>query len=106
MSSRGGRMVVVESQFEPQCLKDWIVSGTPLSHPVFLSLVASCAAREAVTSCNADFNLARLERYLIMANQAGSNPVIVLTKADTAQDAGMFRAQAEALQRDLPSLLK
>ncbi|AVC46439.1 UNVERIFIED_ORG: ribosome biogenesis GTPase [Rhizobium sophorae] len=55
-----------------------------------------------VTSCNADFNLARLERYLIMANQAGSNPVIVLTKADTAEDAGMFQAQAEALQRDLP----
>ncbi|MGO8548038.1 ribosome small subunit-dependent GTPase A [Rhizobium ruizarguesonis] len=55
-----------------------------------------------VTSCNADFNLARLERYLIMANQAGSNPVIVLTKADTAEDAGTYQAQAEALQRDLP----
>ncbi|TBD94719.1 ribosome small subunit-dependent GTPase A [Rhizobium ruizarguesonis] len=55
-----------------------------------------------VTSCNADFNLARLERYLIMANQAGSNPVIVLTKADTAEDAGIYQAQAEALQRDLP----
>jgi len=54
-----------------------------------------------VTSCNADFNLARLERYLIMTNQAGSNPVIVLTKADTAEDAGIFQTQAEALQRDL-----
>ena len=55
-----------------------------------------------VTSCNADFNVDRLERYLIMANQAGSKPVIVLTKADTADDVGLFRAQAEALQRDLP----
>ncbi|MDR9760131.1 ribosome small subunit-dependent GTPase A [Rhizobium redzepovicii] len=55
-----------------------------------------------VTSCNADFNTERLERYLIMANQAGSNPVIVLTKADTADDVGLFQAQAEALQRDLP----
>jgi ribosome biogenesis GTPase len=55
-----------------------------------------------VTSCNADFNTDRLERYLIMANQAGSNPVIVLTKADTADDVGLFQAQAEALQRDLP----
>ncbi|EPE96786.1 ribosome small subunit-dependent GTPase A [Rhizobium grahamii] len=54
------------------------------------------------TSCNADFNLARLERYLVMANQAGSNPVIVLTKADTADDAGIFVEQAKALQRDLP----
>lgn len=54
------------------------------------------------TSCNADFNLGRLERYLIMANQAGSNPVIVLTKADTAEDAGIFEEQAKALQHDLP----
>jgi ribosome biogenesis GTPase len=28
--------------------------------------------------------------------------VIVLTKADTADDVGLFQAQAEALQRDLP----
>jgi ribosome biogenesis GTPase / thiamine phosphate phosphatase len=55
-----------------------------------------------VTSCNGDFNIERLERYLIMANQAGSNPVIVLTKADTAEDVGLFQAQAEALQRDIP----
>jgi ribosome biogenesis GTPase len=55
-----------------------------------------------VTSCNADFNLARLERYLIMANQARTDPVIVLTKADTAEDASIFEQQARALQRDLP----
>ena len=28
-----------------------------------------------VTSCNADFNAARLERYLVMANEAGTVPV-------------------------------
>jgi ribosome biogenesis GTPase len=55
-----------------------------------------------VTSCNADFNSDRLERYIIMANQAGSKPVIVLTKADTADDVGLFQTKAEALQRDLP----
>ncbi len=35
-----------------------------------------------VTSCNADFNIARLERYLAMARQAGVTPVIVLTKSE------------------------
>ena len=55
-----------------------------------------------VTSCNADFHPARLERYLIMADQAGSRPVIVLTKADTTADIGDFQSKAEALQRDLP----
>lgn len=55
-----------------------------------------------VTSCNADFDPERLERYLIMAKQAGSNPVVVLTKADMAKDIGEFQSQAEALQHDLP----
>ena len=35
-----------------------------------------------VTSCNADFNVARLERYLALANESGAEPVILLTKAD------------------------
>ncbi|MDO9416193.1 ribosome small subunit-dependent GTPase A [Pararhizobium sp.] len=55
-----------------------------------------------VTSCNADFNPERLERYLIMANQAGTLPVIVLTKADTVADADAYLQRAMALQRDLP----
>jgi ribosome biogenesis GTPase len=54
-----------------------------------------------VTSCNADFNPARLERYLALANEAGTNPVILLTKADTATDAPAYQKQAIALQRGL-----
>ncbi len=54
-----------------------------------------------VTSCNDDFNPARLERYLALANDAGTNPVIVLTKADQAMDVDDFRQQAAALQRGL-----
>ena len=54
-----------------------------------------------VTSCNADFNIARLERYLALANEAGTTPVILLTKADTAEDAEVYRKQATALQRGL-----
>ena len=54
-----------------------------------------------VTSCNADFNVARLERYLALANQAGTRPVILLTKADTVEDADAYAAQVTALQRGL-----
>jgi ribosome biogenesis GTPase len=57
------------------------------------------------TSCNADFNPARLERYLVMANEAGTTPVIVLTKADTVPDAETFVQQAIGLQRDLPVVM-
>ena len=55
-----------------------------------------------VSSCNDDFNPARLERYLALANEAGTTPVIVLTKADQVADAGPFRDQVAGLQRELP----
>ena len=54
-----------------------------------------------VTSCNADFNLARLERYLALANEARITPVIVLTKPDTTDDPANYQSQAASLQRDL-----
>lgn len=38
------------------------------------------------TSCNADFNEARLERYLAIAIEAAARPVIVLTKADAPEN--------------------
>ncbi len=54
-----------------------------------------------VTSCNDDFNPARLERYLALANEAGTKPVIVLTKIDQVADAAPYVAQAAALQPGL-----
>jgi ribosome biogenesis GTPase / thiamine phosphate phosphatase len=54
-----------------------------------------------VSSCNKDFNLARLERYLILAQEAGSTPVIVLTKADLIDDTTDLRRAAEQLQPGL-----
>ena len=51
-----------------------------------------------VTSCNADFNPARLERYLALANEARITAVIVLTKADTSDDPSPYFEQARTLQ--------
>lgn len=50
-----------------------------------------------VTSCNDDFNVARLERYLAMAASAGCLPLIVLTKADQVEDPDSYRREAEGL---------
>jgi ribosome biogenesis GTPase len=58
-----------------------------------------------VTSCNADFNPARLERYLALANEAGTNPVILLTKADTVADARAYEQRTMALQRGLAVMI-
>lgn len=52
-----------------------------------------------VSSCNADFNIARLERYLALAQSAGSFPVILLTKADMCDDPEIYRRQIETLPK-------
>lgn len=50
-----------------------------------------------VSSCNQDFNVARLERYLAIAREAGVMPVIVLTKADLCDDSRDYVRQAARL---------
>ena len=50
-----------------------------------------------VTSCNQDFNIARLERYLALASEAEVMPVIVLTKTDLCDDPKVFADQAYTL---------
>ncbi len=50
-----------------------------------------------VSSCNPDFSLPRLERYLALAHQAGCYPVVVLTKADGCPDPDSYARQAQAL---------
>lgn len=50
-----------------------------------------------VSSLNDDFNLNRIERYLALANEAGVEPVIVLTKADLSNDADDIQYQVQQL---------
>jgi ribosome biogenesis GTPase len=54
-----------------------------------------------VSSCNADFNIARLERYMALAHQAEIEPVLILTKADLSDDPTDYRSRAQAALRDL-----
>ena len=54
-----------------------------------------------VTSCNDDFNPARIERYLALASGAGVTPVIVLTKADLATDVHAYISAARPLHPDV-----
>lgn len=50
-----------------------------------------------VCSLNQDFNLSRIERFLVLANEAQVEPVIVLTKADLCDDVDDKRAQVQRL---------
>jgi len=95
---------------------DWLLVGSDESRPPRLIERKSLISRRAagtgvdiqliaanldtlfvVTSCNADFSLARLERYLALAHQSGVMPVVVLTKADATDDPDAYVDRARAL---------
>lgn len=62
-----------------------------------------------VSSCNHDFNVARLERYIALAFEAGVDPVIILTKSDLSETPEEFERAAWAISdhvaRSVPVLV-
>ena len=54
-----------------------------------------------ISSCNHDFNLSRLERYLAVATEAEVTPVVVLTKSDLCEESNVLRQQALRLTSGL-----
>lgn len=54
-----------------------------------------------VMSCDQDFNVSRIERYLALAYEARIQPVVILTKIDLTEDMHSFKQEAQALQSEL-----
>lgn len=79
-----------------------VASGT---NPRPQLLAANVDTVFIVSSCNADFNKARLERYLALALDSGVMPVIVLTKADLTEQADPYREAAQSLHATTPVVL-
>jgi len=101
-----GRLVYVsELRSDMPCVGDWVcVSYHDLeSHAIihrtlprasylrrkapgrnveFQMIAANIDVALIVQSCHFDFNVARLERYLVMVGEGGIEPVILLTKTD------------------------
>ncbi len=59
----------------------------------------------AVTSCTAEFNPRRLERYLAAAWDSGATPVVVLSKADLATAPESFADAARQVAGAVPVIL-
>ncbi|MDR7074601.1 ribosome small subunit-dependent GTPase A [Fictibacillus barbaricus] len=55
-----------------------------------------------VNALNQDFNLRRLERYLLMAWESGAAPVIVLSKADLCEDIQTIMDEVESIAFGVP----
>jgi len=60
-------------------------------------IAANVTTLGIVSSCNADFNESRLERYLVLAADADCLPLVVLTKADQTDDPDAYVRKAEQL---------
>lgn len=55
-----------------------------------------------VNALNHDFNVRRMERYLILAWESGAEPVIVLSKADLCDDLDARLAEVESVAIGVP----
>ena len=58
-----------------------------------------------MTSLNQDFNLRRLERYLVLARNSGAQPVLLLNKADLCPDTAAKKQMLNSVAPDMPSHL-
>lgn len=56
-----------------------------------------------VTSLNRDFNLRRLERYLVIAKESGAEPVIILSKSDVCEDLPLKMREVEETAPGVPA---
>ncbi|HTV79559.1 MAG TPA: ribosome small subunit-dependent GTPase A [Steroidobacteraceae bacterium] len=73
--------------------------------PVRQAIAANVDTLFIVTSCNADFSAARLERYLAITHEAGVTPVIILTKADVCADPQPYAEAALAVAQAVQVLV-
>jgi ribosome biogenesis GTPase / thiamine phosphate phosphatase len=115
----GGRWFQLEPAARPT-IGDWVLLDTGrqsilrlLQRRSVLQRVAAGRERDlqlmaanvdtlfVVSSCNEEFNLSRIERYLTLALDAGVEPVVVLTKCDLIGDAVVFVREVRNLKRDL-----
>jgi len=62
--------------------KSWLRRKNPGRDVEFQMIAANVDVAIVVQSCHFDFNINRLERYLVMVNEGNVEPVILLTKTD------------------------
>ena len=79
-----------------------LIRRAPTDHSTPQVLAANVDLLLIVTSLNHDLNPRRLERYLALAWSSGAEPVLVLNKADLAEDVDAAVAQVEGLAGGVP----
>lgn len=75
------------------------VAGTRAEEQI---LAANVDTVFLVSSLNREFNLRRIERYLLLTWESGARPVVVLNKADLCENTVPFVAGAESVAMGVP----
>lgn len=99
----------------PDTLSRCLIQGVLPRNSAFMRKAAGTTAEEQIVSANVDtvflvsgldhdFNLRRIERYLTLAYESGAEPVVVLNKADVAEDLERARLDVEAITSGVPVL--
>ncbi len=115
----GGRWYRGDAQSRP-AVGDWVLFNPAngqidrvLERKSLLRRAAGVAAKEVrliganvdtlfvVTSCNDEFNLSRLERYLGLAREGDTRAVVVLTKRDLCENPAQYAERVAALDGTL-----
>lgn len=99
-----GDWLLLDYGLQPLCLlerKTLLKRRSAGPDAVLQLLAANIDTLLVVTSCNEEFNLNRLERYLALAAEAGIDAVVVLTKKDLCADTSVY---VEALRQPYPHL--
>jgi len=101
----GDWLLLDRAQLRASCLlsrKSLIKRRAPGTDRQVQLIAANIDTVFVVTSCNQDFNLARLERYVALAFEAGITPIIVLTKADLVTDLPAWVDAARSVSDRVP----
>ena len=99
-----GDWLLVDAKLQPVHLlsrKSLIKRRSAGKTSVIQLIAANLDTLFIVTSCNAEFNLNRIERYLSLAAEAAIDCIFVLTKADLCPDVSPF---THALSANYPTL--
>ncbi|MET0086536.1 MAG: ribosome small subunit-dependent GTPase A [Sedimenticola sp.] len=99
-----GDWIMVDRSFNPICIleRKTDIKRRGAGKESFVQLIASnIDTIFIVTSCNNEFNINRIERYLAIAAETGIDCVLVLTKTDLCPDVSPY---VESLSRSLPEL--
>ena len=68
-------------------------------------LATNIDAALIVQSVDSNFNLMRLERYIVQVTACGIYPVVVLNKIDLTDNPGEFKTKVQSLARDVSVVL-